>query len=539
MSYNEILQLCQADKNIAHEYFKKLFETHFPNYKKINIDKPLTSIMRFHPLPFEFITDNLPPEHPVINKDNCYFFNGKIGNRMLLGNRKLPVFDQDPIPFIFPITKNNKTNIILSNTFYFEAKIINAQFRKAWNNECLSLGYGSINTNCNNHVGWTTKSWGFHSDDGTYINSNMTTNYTEKWKLNDTIGVGLSYISKNKYGLFLTKNGLLINKIIIINCDEILVPMMGIDISYPIEINWGNNEFKFNLENYIFSSEILSLKNSFLNNEASLSNYTVIPSYNINKSEIFGNKFGIIGDKIIKKITYTINFKDKEQNDQTLEQISQQMTEQINQLISEETKYETNEETNEGTIEQTNEGTNEQTNVGTNEETNVGTNEGTNEETNVETNVGTNVGTNEETNEQMINQMNQMNQNMNQINNEINQQIIQQIIQQMNQPNIYNNNLLNSMNIINNPQMNDPYIFAYNYNNILSQVNNLNLYNQLILPQNYFTYPSFYLPTGAQYYVPTNENFSVNQNTNENTNENTDDNTDENTDPNIGFDTVD
>jgi hypothetical protein len=207
ISYKELLLKIQTNKELGVLYFKILFNKYFKKFNddELIIDKPLSSIMGFFPLPDNFNIEILQKHDSILQKDDTYFYFGEPGDRMLFANRRLPVIGKDPVPFMFPIKKKNNTKIILSNTFYFEVKILNKQFRKGWNNECLSLGYGSTKTSYKAQVGWTEKSWGFHSDDGCYINNNKSVKFSQKWELNDIMGVGLTYLSKTKYKIFLTK----------------------------------------------------------------------------------------------------------------------------------------------------------------------------------------------------------------------------------------------------------------------------------------------------------------------------------------------
>jgi hypothetical protein len=295
ISYKELLLKIQTNKELGVLYFKNLFNKYYKKFNDIEliIDKPLSSIMGFYPLPDNFNTEILQKHDAVLQKNDIYFYFGEPGDRMLFANRRLPIIGKDPVPFMFPIKKNNNTKIILSNTFYFEVKILNKQFRKGWNNECLSLGYGSTRTSYKAQVGWTEKSWGFHSDDGCYINNNISMKFSQKWELNDVIGVGLTYLSKTKYKIFLTRNGLIVNDEQYITCeDEEMIPMMGFDLSYPVFVNWGFNEFTFDLEKYVSSSNILSTANTFLSKKEPLCNYSVIPKifFSSKQPNIFHSK---------------------------------------------------------------------------------------------------------------------------------------------------------------------------------------------------------------------------------------------------------
>jgi hypothetical protein len=77
-------------------------------------------------------------------------------------------------------------------------------FRKPWKNECLSIGFGTSSTPVKGQVGWSSKSWGFHSDDGSFINNNKSISVSNPWKKGETYGVGIKYISKDNYKIFLT-----------------------------------------------------------------------------------------------------------------------------------------------------------------------------------------------------------------------------------------------------------------------------------------------------------------------------------------------
>jgi len=310
LNYKELLLVCQKDKELAKKYFKKKFNKFFKNYNELEIEKPLSLIMGFYPLPDEFIIHNLNKEDSVERRKDYYFFTGTPGDRILFGNRRLPIVGEDPVPFMIPITKNKITKPILSNTFYFEIYILNKKFRKAWKNECLSLGFGTSNTYYKNQVGWTQKSWGFHSDDGHYINNNKSKIYSNIWKPDDIVGVGLTYVSKNNYKIFLTINGLLCNDEESFICEEILIPMFGFDYSNPIKINWGQEEFKFDLVNYINNSQILSVHNNFLLKNECIDNYKVDFKNIYNKGifQIFAeNKKNISNNEIYKSLIIDVN----------------------------------------------------------------------------------------------------------------------------------------------------------------------------------------------------------------------------------------
>ena len=82
--------------------------------------------------------------------------------------------------------------------------------------------------------------------------------YTDPWIPGDVIGIGLKYIGKNKYKIFLTKNGVIENQEKTFETEEYLFPMMAFDLSCPVQVNFGDKPFKFNLDSYIQSNEIFN-----------------------------------------------------------------------------------------------------------------------------------------------------------------------------------------------------------------------------------------------------------------------------------------
>jgi uncharacterized coiled-coil DUF342 family protein len=356
-NFKKCMRILQKDKEKAIIHFINLINKYLPIYKNLEIHKPLLSIFNFYPLPYEFQIDYLPEQHKIIHKNNIYYFMGKPGDRILFANRRLPYIDKDPIPFSFPITLQNKTKIIQSNTFYYEVEIINNRFRLPWENECLSIGYGSPSTNIFSQVGWTERSWGFHSDDGAYITKNDSILFTEPWTPNNIYGVGLTYLSKNTYHLFLTKNGVICNKEIKIECCDYMVPMIGLDLSMPVKINWGNEQFAFNLEKYIKANKIISFNNNFLKFNESDESYKLKPFKGIlknniiykniitspsNESVLFPNVilsklFSLSDSELLKQITpfnYPIvkKYNDNEQTSNFIDQASDYIEQALNNI---------------------------------------------------------------------------------------------------------------------------------------------------------------------------------------------------------------
>jgi len=291
LSYKEMLNLCQTNKDLSIKWLTHLFKKYMPNIEKITIERPLISIMGFTPLPYSFQTNYFADVDKVVVENKCYKFIGQPGDRIMFANRRVPFQDCDAIPFTFPIKKKNNIKLYQSNIFYFEVELLKNNHRESWDKECLSIGYGTEKTIYKNQVGWTKTSWGFHSDDGCYMSGNNSQTYSCPWEKGDIVGVGLKYLGNYNYAIFLTKNGIIAGEEKIFNTDEKLYPMLGIDISFPIKVNFGEDEFNFDLECHINSNEIINIKNTFLLNKKDVNTYTYTPSTIIN----YTKKINIVG----------------------------------------------------------------------------------------------------------------------------------------------------------------------------------------------------------------------------------------------------
>ena len=308
ISYKELLRICQTNKDLAKKYITDLYERYNPIYNKLNVVKPLLCLLSFVPLPYDFDISYLSEKDQIKKLNNIYTFLGQPGDRIMYGNRRLPNYRMDSIPFTIPITIDDEVNLIQSNVFYYEVTILNTSIRKSWNNECISIGFGTKKTPYKSHVGWTKESWGFHSDDGNLMNSNQSINITSPWSLGETIGVGLVYEKKNEYRILFTKNGIIIDDTKFIKTEEDIYPMIGYDLSSPIFVNWGQKQFKFQLNNYICSNQIINNKNTFLSNSNKISDYDFIPNVNLNKKiNIMSTLFP---DKILKITDYNSKITD-------------------------------------------------------------------------------------------------------------------------------------------------------------------------------------------------------------------------------------
>ena len=283
ITFKELLRICQTNKDLAKKYITKLYNQHNSIYENITVKKPLLSLISFVPLPYEFQTEYLSKNDTVTKSHNIYSFLGEPGNRILYANRRVPSCEKDSVPFTIPVTTDANTELIQSNVFYYEITILPAHIREPFSNQCISIGFGTNRTQYLNHVGWTEESWGFHSDDGNFMNSNKAYNVTQPWGLGDTVGVGLIYDNRNEYRLLLTKNGIIIDDNNKIKTHLELYPMIGLDLSSPIFVNWGQKKFKFELQKYISCNKIINNNITFLSRPRDITSYRFIPPQSLNK----------------------------------------------------------------------------------------------------------------------------------------------------------------------------------------------------------------------------------------------------------------
>lgn len=260
-----------------HSFISKIINELFiyscnKNLKELNIK--LTDFLLLVPLPTYFKVYNF--NDVFIKIKDRYSMMGEPKNRIILGNICLPYHEFSSIPFIFVYKYNDKIYKKISNVFYYEITIDKEPFRQPWNNEAISIGYGSINTYMNNnHVGWSKTSYGYHNDDGKIYSNNTSKYDNQKFGKGDTIGAGLIYLDSFKYEIFFTLNGKLLENSIIFTCVHKLTIMIGLNLSSSIKLNIGNDNFLYNIENHI-KPNVVSTNNNFINYELDMSNYKYI-----------------------------------------------------------------------------------------------------------------------------------------------------------------------------------------------------------------------------------------------------------------------
>lgn len=285
LSFKEIIEKIKNKKDFGIKYLNNLFSFYGPNINNLITDKPLIFIHNFIPLPSRLLVDKRYSGCDIIiNNNNEYNYLGYITNnnktRILFADKSLPFFDNNPfkqdkilpIPFTFPIIKDNETKLILSNIYYFEVTITDKKnINMNWSNEAVSIGYGNKNTPFHSHVGWNNNSFGFHSDDGCFFfnNTKNSNKISEPWT---KAGAGIIFIDINKVKIFFTENG----KLVYIMKEPVSIfdsyfPQVGYNHSHSIKVNFGQEKFIFDIENLINNNKIISTKNSFLlNNDIGL-----------------------------------------------------------------------------------------------------------------------------------------------------------------------------------------------------------------------------------------------------------------------------
>lgn len=247
-------------------FIKKIYFLH--TGKKINNIK-LQYILLFTPLPSYFKVEHFNDNYlRIFNK---YSFHSYPSNNILVGNIILPHKDLSPIPFFFNYKFNNKIMNKIQNIYYYEIIIDSKPFRESWTNQSISVGFGIIDTPIkNNFLGWSENTIGYNSFSGKIISDNVCLKNCKKYGYNDIVGAGIKYITENNYEFFFTLNGKLINinkKFII---SEKLTMMMSMDYSAAIDVNFGESNFCFDLNQLNSSNEILSTNNSFIKNRFNL-----------------------------------------------------------------------------------------------------------------------------------------------------------------------------------------------------------------------------------------------------------------------------
>lgn len=281
----KILTLSKKDKKnkeIIITYLKYLIDTfyNFNTYNKLISNNFYISLNSFHPLPTSFITEFVDLSSYVIKENyNILSFIGSENQSItLFGDRPIPLLNNNPVPFTFPIIINNNIELLNSNIYYYEVEMLE-KHRTPWNNENIVIGYGTYDSKLKISPGLEYCSCGYFSCDGTFNNQCQKIKKSTSWNVGDIAGIGLIYYN-HEYIPFLTLNGILINVNIKINITDVLSPLIGINHSCKIKYNFGSYPFKFNIKDYLHNNVIYSNTNDFISSNCNIKKYSNIDIVN-------------------------------------------------------------------------------------------------------------------------------------------------------------------------------------------------------------------------------------------------------------------
>ena len=309
---DSLLKIFFSDK----ELFRKIAVLVFKNVYSIN--KPII----FNNIMVEFIsmyprirfmkTSHLSSKNEIVsiisdnetNILNRYIFNGidtkfipkeiDMGYFSFIYSEKvLPHPSNSNIPFTVGYTKDEQFRIINSNFFYFEVFLDTYNFRKPFLNERLNIGFTDVKDDPNNINFGNDDSFGIDCFNGIFRYNNEDFLLPFLISKGDTVGFGLEYIEKFVYKPFVTFNGkkIKIKENFIIKTKAVLKVIANIKMCTGVEINFGNKEFKFNIEELANSYKVInSSKNTLLNNGFDIKKFdTDLFISNINKEESIYN----------------------------------------------------------------------------------------------------------------------------------------------------------------------------------------------------------------------------------------------------------
>ncbi|CAM0138250.1 unnamed protein product [Umbelopsis sp. WA50703] len=133
--------------------------------------------------------------------------------------------------------------------FYFEVEIV-SKGRDGY----IGIGFCWQSNLLSRLPGWDDHSWGYHGDDGhSFCGSGNGRPYGPKFGTGDTIGCGVNFQDMTA---FYTKNGVHLSTAFTNIQGASLYPCVGFRTpGEQVEVNFGDKEFKFDIEHYIKASE--------------------------------------------------------------------------------------------------------------------------------------------------------------------------------------------------------------------------------------------------------------------------------------------
>lgn len=117
--------------------------------------------------------------------------------------------------------------------------------------DCVAVGVATSTFNLRSRMpGWDIASYGYHGDDGGIFHGSgdMMRRFGPSFGEGDTVGCGIDYISR---GIFFTLNGDFLGygwtNVDLEFLQQDLYPTVGVDTNFPVECNFGERPFCFDL----------------------------------------------------------------------------------------------------------------------------------------------------------------------------------------------------------------------------------------------------------------------------------------------------
>jgi SPRY domain len=168
-------------------------------------------------------------------------------------------------PFVNPYI-DQRRNIILNPSYisYFEINILK-DGPEVWHrpisgrrvSECVAVGLSTKSFNCMVRMpGWDGLSYGYHGDDGGLFHASgeMLKRFGPSYGIGDTVGCGIDFLLG---GIFFTLNGSFLGYgwtgLDLIHVD--LYPTVGLDCNAPVDCNFGDKPFLFDLVEFSMSKD--------------------------------------------------------------------------------------------------------------------------------------------------------------------------------------------------------------------------------------------------------------------------------------------
>ena len=274
LEVNFLLKLFFEDKVYFSLILKEIIREYYLTFNKpIICDNLILQFINIFPQIQYFQTEHLSMKHEIIRIDssNKYILNGNPNDELIYSNYILPHPSNSCIPFTVGIVKDLKFKLINSDIFYFEVSVDSEKFRKPFLNESLLIGFTNADDDIKNINFGSIFSFGLNFVDNRLEIEGNHIYLSEPIFKGDHIGLGLKYLENYNYELFVTLNGRVLNidfynNLEIIRTTSFLKIIANINISHGVNFNFGNREYKFDLENFIFSNRIRNFTNhNFIN----------------------------------------------------------------------------------------------------------------------------------------------------------------------------------------------------------------------------------------------------------------------------------